>query len=74
EVRVQHQRPPDEAATWVADDQLAHAVATVRGETFVAAPNRHCDRCEFRTSCPAQPEGAAIVSARTPDVSAEGPT
>ncbi len=62
-VKVQHQPPPTADEPWFADEQLGQAVRTVRDEEFVATPGRVCDYCEFRACCPAQPEGATIVSA-----------
>ncbi len=65
-VKVQHQPAPADGDEWVADEQLAQAVRTVRGEDFVATIGRACDYCEFRAVCPAQPEGATVVSAAEP--------
>ena len=60
-VKIQHQPAPSDDDAWVADEQLAQAVRTVRDEDFVATVGRACDYCEFRACCPAQPEGGTIV-------------
>jgi len=65
-VKIQHQPAPSDDDAWVADEQLAQAVRTVRDEDFVATVGRACDYCEFRACCPAQPEGGTIVSAPEP--------
>ena len=60
-VRVQRQEPlGDESA---AEEQLAAAVKAIRSEDFAATPGKHCGYCEFRASCPAQADGASILSA-----------
>lgn len=61
-VKVQHQPPPVESAAWAGDEQLAGVVRTIRAESFPATPGPSCTYCDVRTSCPAQPEGASIVS------------
>ena len=61
-VKVQHQPPPAESAAWAGDEQLAGVVSTIRAESFPATPGPSCTYCDVRTSCPAQPEGASIVS------------
>ena len=71
-VKVQHQPPPGESDTWAGDDQLARTVLTIRSETFPATPGPACEHCDVRTSCPAQPEGASIVSATGAPVPAAG--
>ncbi|MBA2456483.1 MAG: ATP-dependent helicase [Nocardioidaceae bacterium] len=60
--RVQRQEPPEGDAAPV-HAQLAHAVSTVRGERFVATPGAACRYCEFRSCCPARPEGLTILAA-----------
>jgi hypothetical protein len=34
----------------------------IRAEAFPARPNDRCDRCAFRTSCPARETGRQVVS------------
>jgi superfamily I DNA/RNA helicase/RecB family exonuclease len=46
--------------TWV-HDRLADAVAIVRAERFDARVGAACRYCPFRTSCPAQSSGRALV-------------
>jgi hypothetical protein len=65
-VKVQHQPPPADSAAWAGDEQLAGVVRTIRAETFPATPGPSCTYCDVRTSCPAQPEGASIVSSAGP--------
>jgi superfamily I DNA/RNA helicase/RecB family exonuclease len=44
-------------------DELVHGVAAaIRAEAFPARPNDRCDRCSFRTSCPARDTGRQVVS------------
>jgi PD-(D/E)XK nuclease superfamily len=62
-VRVQRQDPPGVGSP--ADVQLAGAVDAIRTEDFGATPGAHCGWCEFRASCPAQPDGANLLSAPT---------
>jgi superfamily I DNA/RNA helicase/RecB family exonuclease len=67
QVRVQHQDAlGDDSA---ADAQLTAAVGAIRAEDFSATPGGHCSWCEFRASCPAQPDGTHLLSApsRGPD-------
>jgi superfamily I DNA/RNA helicase/RecB family exonuclease len=64
-VRVQRQEPlGDESA---AEAQLTAAVGAIRAEDFAATPGGHCGFCEFRSSCPAQADGASILSATPGD-------
>ncbi|MDF2967284.1 MAG: UvrD/REP helicase [Nocardioidaceae bacterium] len=65
-VKVQHQPPPADSAAWAGDEQLAGVVRTIRAESFPATPGLSCTYCDVRTSCPAQPEGASIVSSAGP--------
>nr|MBA2509188.1 ATP-dependent helicase [Nocardioidaceae bacterium] len=64
--KVQHQPAPDADHLLTADAQLARAVATVRGESFVARPGPGCGHCDFRACCPAQADGRTLLD--TPDV------
>jgi superfamily I DNA/RNA helicase/RecB family exonuclease len=60
-VKVQPQPMLGPDDVWVSD--LVAAVATgVRREEFPARPNDMCDRCAFRTSCPARGEGRQVLS------------
>ena len=59
--KVQPQAAPDDSPAFAAYEQLGEATARVRGEDFPATPNTACRYCEFRTSCPAQPEGRTIL-------------
>jgi superfamily I DNA/RNA helicase/RecB family exonuclease len=60
-VRVQRQEPVGDDSA--ADAQLTTAVEAIRAEDFAATPGGHCGWCEFRFSCPAQADGASILSA-----------
>jgi len=60
-VKVQSQPAMAAGDEWCAD--LVGATATsIRAERFDARPNDGCDRCPFRTSCPAHPSGGQVVS------------
>jgi superfamily I DNA/RNA helicase/RecB family exonuclease len=60
-VKVQPQAALEPDDRWV--DDLVGSVATdIRTERFPARPNDGCDRCRFRTSCPARDEGAQVVT------------
>lgn len=48
------------AVTWV-EEALVLADRLVRAERFPARMCRHCGWCEFRGSCPAQPEGRQVI-------------
>lgn len=50
-----------EAPTWV-HDRLARAAAVVRAGEFPAQRCGRCERCPFRSSCPAVREGRQVVS------------
>jgi RecB family exonuclease len=65
-VKVQHQPPPGADEGFAGDEQLARAVRLVRAESFPATPGPACEHCDVRTSCPAQPDGASIVSPAGP--------
>ncbi|MGH3496517.1 MAG: ATP-dependent helicase [Nocardioidaceae bacterium] len=62
-VKVQHQSAlePDEGVA--VRRQVAHAVRAIRDESFPATVGGHCTYCQFRALCPAQPEGAGLLSA-----------
>ena len=59
-VKVSRKTPlgPDDA--WV-DDLVTGVALGIREERFPARPNDSCDRCRFRTSCPARDEGGQVV-------------
>jgi ATP-dependent exoDNAse (exonuclease V) beta subunit len=62
EVRGSVKVQPQQALTddWV--DELVLGVADdIRAETFAARPNDNCDRCAYRTSCPAVDAGRQVV-------------
>jgi RecB family exonuclease len=67
--KVQHQ--PALAPSSFAEEQLGSVVRSVRDEAFAATPGGHCTHCEFATCCPAQAEGAFLLSAQRADRSAE---
>jgi RecB family exonuclease len=50
-----------EGPAWV-DDVVGGVARDVRSELFAARPNDLCDRCAYRTSCPAVDAGAQVVS------------
>lgn len=52
----QKQQPPDPDQPFFVYDRLRQARDAVRAEDFPAMPNKRCDRCSFRTQCPAQIE------------------
>jgi superfamily I DNA/RNA helicase/RecB family exonuclease len=58
--KVQLQQPLADGDTWV-DDLVTGVAADIRAEHFPARPNDSCDRCRFRTSCPARDEGAQVT-------------
>ncbi|HEY3199460.1 MAG TPA: PD-(D/E)XK nuclease family protein, partial [Actinomycetes bacterium] len=62
--KVQPQAPielaGDGAPNWV-QEALLQANGLVRAEQFPARLCRHCGWCEFRGSCPAQPEGRQVI-------------
>jgi RecB family exonuclease len=70
--KVQHQPPL--SADSVAEQQLGSVVRALRDERFPAAPGGHCTHCEFATCCPAQSEGATLLSAQRADRSAVEPS
>jgi RecB family exonuclease len=46
---------------WV-DNLVTRTAAAIREEGFPARPNETCDRCRFRTSCPARDEGGQVTT------------
>jgi superfamily I DNA/RNA helicase/RecB family exonuclease len=59
-VRVQPQPALEPGDPWV-DELVAGVAADIRAERFAARPNDGCDRCRFRTSCPARSDGSQVV-------------
>jgi RecB family exonuclease len=60
--KVQMQAPlPSESPTWV-ELKLGEAAEVIRSESFEARRNQHCDRCSYRTACPAQSEGLPVIT------------
>ena len=45
---------------WV-EELLETAVRRIVGEQFPPTPQERCDRCAFRSCCPAQPDGRQVV-------------
>jgi RecB family exonuclease len=60
-VKVQVQDPLAPEDRWV-DELVGGVAADIRAEHFPARPNDMCDRCAFRTSCPARDEGDQVVA------------
>ncbi|MBV9097901.1 MAG: PD-(D/E)XK nuclease family protein [Frankiaceae bacterium] len=60
-VKVQAQPAMTADDGWCAD-LVATTASTIRTERFDARPNDGCDRCPFRSSCPAHPSGGQVVS------------
>jgi superfamily I DNA/RNA helicase/RecB family exonuclease len=59
-VKVQPQPAMPADDPWCAD--LVDTTAmTIRAERFDARPNDGCDRCPFRSSCPAHPAGGQVT-------------
>jgi RecB family exonuclease len=59
--KVQAQAPPpDDGGVRLVEEQLVAAVATVRGEEFVARPGPQCDRCSFTAICPDKAAGSVL--------------
>ena len=56
---------PDEHGTRPVDVQLAAVNTTVRGEAFPASLNPLCQRCDFRSVCPAQLSSPTTLSGPT---------
>jgi RecB family exonuclease len=61
EAKVQHQPALGAPDVWV-DDLLNRIATDIRTENFPARPNDTCDRCRFRTSCPARDEGGQVTT------------
>ncbi len=58
--KVPAQPPLEDSPSWV-EQLLGTAVQRVLGEQFPPTPGDRCDRCAFRTCCPAQPDGRQVV-------------
>ena len=58
--RVKVQPQPALADDWV-DDLVTGVARDIRTETFPARPSDICDRCAYRTSCPAVDAGRQVV-------------
>src|SRR4051794_28696597 len=59
-VKVQPQPALDPTPGW-ADELVTGVARDIRAESFVARPNDLCDRCAYRTSCPAVDAGDQVV-------------
>jgi superfamily I DNA/RNA helicase/RecB family exonuclease len=59
QLKIQRQEPLGDGERAI-EEQLAEAVAVVRGEEFPTRPGGHCDRCTFRLMCPAQSSGTVL--------------
>ena len=59
-VKVQRQTALAPTDSW-ADELVAEVARGIRGEVFPARPNDLCDRCPYRTSCPAHDAGHQVV-------------
>ena len=61
-LKVQEQAPqqPGPDGRTPVEEQLADAVAAIRSERFEARPGTHCERCSFRSLCPAQVSGTVL--------------
>jgi superfamily I DNA/RNA helicase/RecB family exonuclease len=59
-VKVQRQDALAADDGWV-EDMVGGIAVDIRAERFAARPNPGCDRCLFRTSCPARDEGEQVV-------------
>jgi len=60
-VKVQSQPAMGADDDWCAD-VVSTTASMIRAERFDARPNDGCDRCPFRSSCPAHPSGGQVVS------------
>jgi RecB family exonuclease len=60
-VKVQPQDPLGPDDSWV-NELVGGIAADIRDEHFPARPNDTCDRCRFRSSCPARDEGGQVVT------------
>ncbi|MGH3383751.1 MAG: ATP-dependent helicase [Nocardioidaceae bacterium] len=61
-LRQQTWEPGTDADPSVPEQQVAHAVRSIREERFPASTNAFCLMCEFRTLCPAQADGLFVLS------------
>lgn len=57
--RTQHGFTATEVANW--RDDIVRLAEHTRGPRVIATIGSHCDHCNFRTSCPAQPNGKATT-------------
>jgi superfamily I DNA/RNA helicase/RecB family exonuclease len=60
QARVQPQDPLGPNDEWV-EVMITDIATDIRNEQFPARPNETCNRCRFRTSCPATDEGGHVV-------------
>ena len=58
--KVPQQPALPDGRSWV-DALLEKAVRRILHESFPPVPQEHCDRCDFRRCCPAQPDGRQVV-------------
>ena len=58
--KVKVQPQPALTDEWV-DDLVAGVARDIRNESFAARPSDACDRCAYRTSCPAVDAGRQVV-------------
>ena len=58
--KVKVQPQPALTDEWV-DDLVAGVARDIRNEAFAARPSDACDRCAYRTSCPAVDAGRQVV-------------
>jgi len=68
--RAKVQRQPALDPDAFTELKIAPVVRTIREESFAGTPGEHCRHCEFATSCPAQAEGAHLMSAQRAERSA----
>jgi superfamily I DNA/RNA helicase/RecB family exonuclease len=61
DVKRQQQPALAPGEEWV-DDLVGGVAGAIRAERFPARPSDDCNRCRFRTSCPARDEGGQVVS------------
>jgi len=54
--------PGSDAEPSTPEQQIDHAVRSIREERFHARVNAFCNSCEFRALCPAQAEGLSVLS------------
>ena len=53
-LKVQRQDPLEPGPGRPVEEQLGEAAAIIRGEVFPTRPGQQCERCDFRSMCPAQ--------------------